>query len=235
MKKLLSLLLFFSYNLGADDNSIYVNQIGSNSSIDLEQLGSGNLIGGLLSTHGSMTPFDLDGENMTLDVNLIGNNQKMLGDINSDTFTGVFDFDGDTNSYTIQVDPTNTYSADNSNVNVDVDGSTNTFTLDLATNSLASGADIDTIVQGDSNTVNIDLDVDSATNYVDLDGDQNSLDYNGDGYAGAFFKLEHDGSSRSFDVDQQSTLDNDYLWIISNGSNGSLCVQQSDSGTSLSC
>ena len=172
---------------------------------------------------------------MTLDVNQIGNNNKMLGDINSDTFTGIFDFDGDTNSFTIQVDPTNTYSADNSNVNVDVDGSTNTFTLDLATNSLSSGADIDTIVQGDSNTLNIDLDVDSATNYIDLDGDSNTVNYDGDGYASGYFKLEHDGNSRSFAVDQQSTLDNDWLRIVSDGNNGTVCVNQDDQGTAVGC
>ena len=248
MKKLISMLdctlfsvaviagsVYLFNEVRADDNEIYVDQVGATANIDLEQLGSGNIIGGLLSTHGSMTPFDLDGATMTLDVNQIGNNNKMLGDINSDTFTGVFDFDGDTNSFTIQVDPTNTYSADNSNVNVDVDGSTNTFTLDLATNSLSSGADIDTIVQGDSNTVNIDLDVDSATNYIDLDGDSNTVNYDGDGYASGYFKLEHDGNSRSFAVDQQSTLDNDWLRIVSDGNNGTVCVNQDDQGTAVGC
>ena len=219
----------------ADDNEIFVDQVGATANIDLEQLGSGNIIGGLLSAHGSMNPFDLDGATMTLDVNQIGNNNKMLGDINADTFTGIFDFDGDTNSYTIQVDPGNANSADNANVNVNVDGSTNTMSLDLATNALSSGADIDTIVQGSSNTVHIDLDVDSGTNYIDLDGDSNTVDYNGDGYAGVYFKLEHDGSTRSFDIDQQSTQDNDWLRVLSNGSGGSVCINQSDQGTSTSC
>ena len=235
MKKLISLFLLLSCSAIADDNEIYVDQVGATANIDLEQLGSGNIIGGLNSAHGSMTNFDLDGASMTLDVNQIGNNNKMLGDINAASFTGLFDFDGDTNSYTIQVDPGNANSADNANVNVNVDGSTNTMTLDLATNALASGADIDTIVQGSSNTVNIDLDVDSATNYIDLDGDSNTVNYDGDGYAGAYFKLEHDGGSRSFDIDQQSTVDNDWLRVISNGSNGSVCINQSDQGTSTSC
>ena len=230
------LAFLFAYSLSySDDNEIYVDQVGATANIDLEQLGSGNIIGGLQSAHGSMTPFDLDGATMTLDVNQIGNNNKMLGDINADTFTGLFDFDGDTNSYTIQVDPTNTYIADNSDVNVNVDGSTNTMTLDLATNALASGADIDTIVQGDSNAVHVDLDVDSATNYIDFDGDSNNIDYNGDGYAGAYFKIEHDGNSRTFDIDQQSTQDNDWLRVISDGNNGTFCIQQNDQGTSTSC
>lgn len=235
MKKLISLMLFLSLSVVADDNEIYVDQVGATANIDLEQLGSGNIIGGLLSAHGSMTNFDLDGTSMTLDVNQIGNNNKMLGDINADTFTGLFDFDGDTNSYTIQVDPTNANSADSSNVNVNVDGSTNTMTLDLAKTSLSSGADIDTIIQGNSNTVNIDLDVDSATNYIDFDGDSNTIDYNGDGYAGAYFKIEHDGSTRAFDIDQQSTQDNDWLRVVSDGSGGTFCIQQSDQATSTSC
>lgn len=230
------LAFLFAYSLSySDDNEIYVDQAGSSASIDIEQLGSGNLVGGLNSSAGSMTPLDLDGATMSLDLNLIGDSNKFLGDITSDSFTGIFDLDGDSNQYTIQVDPTNSYSADNANVNVDVDGSTNTMTLDLATNSLSSGADIDTIVQGSSNTVNIDLDVDSATNYIDLDGDSNTVNYDGDGYAGAYFKLEHDGGSRSFDIDQQSTVDNDWLRVISNGSNGSVCINQSDQGTSTSC
>jgi len=230
------LAFLFAYSLSySDDNEIYVDQVGATANIDLEQLGSGNIIGGLNSAHGSMNPFDLDGATMTLDVNQIGNNNKMLGDINADTFTGIFDFDGDTNSYTIQVDPGNANSADNANVNVNVDGSTNTMSLDLATNALSSGADIDTIVQGSSNTVHIDLDVDSGTNYIDLDGDSNTVDYNGDGYAGVYFKLEHDGSTRSFDIDQQSTQDNDWLRVLSNGSGGSVCINQSDQGTSTSC
>jgi|TARA_B100000073_G_scaffold327087_1_gene312404 hypothetical protein len=230
------LAFLFAYSLSySDDNEIYVDQAGASASIDIEQLGSGNLVGGLQSTAGNMTPFDLDGASMSLDLNLIGDSNLYRGDITADSFTGVFDIDGDSNSYTIQVDPSNSNNADSSNVNVDIDGSSNTMTLDLATNSLASGADIDTIVQGSSNTVHIDLDVDSATNYIDLDGDSNTVDYNGDGYAGAYFKLEHDGGSRSFDIDQQSTLDNDWLRVISSGSNGSVCINQSDQGTSTSC
>ena len=71
--------------------------------------------------------------------------------------------------------------------------------------------------------------------YIDLDGDSNTVTYDGDGYAGAYFKLEHDGSSRSFDIDQQSTQDNDWLRVVSDGNNGTFCIQQNDQGTSTSC
>ena len=62
-----------------------------------------------------------------------------------DSITGFFEFDGDSNTFTIQGDPTNTYGIDNSNYNVDVTGSTNTFTLDHGTTALAATLDLDWI------------------------------------------------------------------------------------------
>ena len=227
--------MLLSVNALASDNEIFVDQVGATANIDLEQLGSGNIIGGLTAVAGTMTALDLDGTSMTLDINQIGNANKFLGDMYADSYTGYFNFDGDTNTFTSKMDPNNTFGADNSNVNVQVTGGSNTMTLDLATVSLASGADIDWIIQGDSNVINSDLDVDSATQYIDLDGDSNTVTYDGDGYAGAYFKLEQDGSSRTFTIDQQSTLDNDWLRITSWGSNGSVCVNQDDQGTAVGC
>tara|TARA_R110002020_G_scaffold181450_3_gene376431 strand:+ start:3633 stop:4340 length:708 start_codon:yes stop_codon:yes gene_type:complete len=235
MNKLISLLLLLSVNALASDNEIFVDQVGATANIDLEQLGSGNIIGGLTAVAGTMTALDLDGTSMTLDINQIGNANKFLGDMYADSYTGYFNFDGDTNTFTSKMDPNNTFGADNSNVNVQVTGGSNTMTLDLATVSLASGADIDWIIQGDSNVINSDLDVDSATQYIDLDGDSNTVTYDGDGYAGVYFKLEQDGNSRAFTVDQQSTLDNDWLRITSWGSNGTVCVNQDDQGAAVGC
>ena len=56
--------------------------------MDLEQLGSGNIIGGIDATAGSMTALDLDGTAMTLDINQIGDSNKFLGDITADSYTG---------------------------------------------------------------------------------------------------------------------------------------------------
>ena len=94
------------------DNEIYVDQSGATANIDLEQLGSGNIIGGLQSSAGSVSPLDLDGLTMTLDINQIGDTNKFLGDIYGDSITGFFEFDGDSNAFTIQghrVPPMNLY------------------------------------------------------------------------------------------------------------------------------
>ena len=69
------------------DNEIYVDQSGNTASIDLEQLGSSNLIGGSSAVSGTMTALDLDGISMTLDINQIGSSNIFRSDaIDGDNF-----------------------------------------------------------------------------------------------------------------------------------------------------
>ena len=217
------------------DNEIYVDQSGATANIDLEQLGNSNIIGGLNSVAGTLTALDLDGLNLTLDINQIGNSNKFLGDILGDNITGFFEFDGDSNAFTIQGDPTDTYGIDSSDYNVDVTGNSNTFTLDTGTSALAGTLDLDWIINGDSNTFDFDINYDGATNYVDVDGDSNTVNFTGSGYAGGYFYLDQTGNSRTFNVTQSSTLVSDWLKITSVGNNGTVCVVQNDQGTSTSC
>jgi hypothetical protein len=239
MKKLLLLLMLSSPLYGAD-NEIYIDQSSgsSNTNIDLEQLGSGNIIGGADATAGAsnMTPLDLDGTAMTLDINQIGDSNKFLGDIWADSYTGFFEFDGNSNTFNMNTDKTNTFGADSSNVNVDVTGNSNTFTLNHATVAQATTLDLDWIINGSSNSITAAIDIDAATNYMDIDGSDNTVTYDGDGYAGGYFWLDHTGSNRTFNIQQQSTQDNDWLKIISVGStSSSVCVIQNDQGTSTGC
>ncbi len=221
--------------LYAADNEIYIDQSGTTANIDLEQLGNSNIIGGLNSVAGTLTALDLDGINLTLDINQIGNTNKFLGDILGDNITGFFEFDGDSNTFTIQGDPTDTYGIDSSDLDVDVTGSSNTFTLDFGTSALAGTLDLDWIINGDSNTFDFDINYDGATNYVDVDGDDNTVNFTGSGYAGGYFYLDQTGDNRTFNIQQLSTQDNDWLKILSNGNNGTVCVIQNDQGTSTSC
>ena len=232
MKKLLPLLLVgFLYA----DNEVYIDQSGNNANIDLEQLGSSNIIGGLNATSGTMTALDLDGLNLTLDINQIGSSNKFLGDILGDNITGFFEFDGDSNDFTIQVDPTDTYGADDGDFNVDVTGSSNDFTLDIGTTALASTLDLDWVIQGDSNTLDFDINYDLGTSYVDIDGDSNTVNFSGSGKQGGYFYLDQTGNGRTYNITQSSTLAADWLKIISTGDNGTVCVIQNDGGTSTSC
>jgi hypothetical protein len=238
MKQLILISLIAMINVSTiygADNEIYVDQSGATANIDLEQLGSGNIIGGLNSVAGTLTALDLDGISLTLDINQLGDTNKFLGDILGDNITGFFEFDGDSNTFTIQGDPTNTYGINNSNYNVNVTGSTNTFTLDHGTSALAATLDLDWIIQGDGNTFDFDINYDGGTSYVDVDGDSNTLNFTGSGYAAGYFYLDQTGNSRTFNITQSSTLDNDWLKIIFSINNGTVCVIQNDQGTSTSC
>ena len=217
------------------DNEGYVNQTGNNANIDLEQLGSSNIIGGLEAATGNMTPLDLDGLNLTLDINQIGDSNTFLGDILGDNITAFFEFDGDSNDFTIQVDPTNTYGADDGNFNVEVTGSSNEFELDIGTTALASTLDLDWIIQGDSNELDFSINYDLGTNYVDIDGDSNTVNFTGSGKQGGYFYLDQTGNGRTYNITQSSTLAADWLKIISTGNTGTVCVIQNDGGTSTSC
>ncbi len=234
MNRLLFLIALLGFLVKAD-NEIYINQVGATLNLDVEQLGSSNIIGGLDAVTGTMTAFDLTGANMTLDINQLGDTNKFLGDIVLDSLTGFFEFDGSGNNFEIQVDPTNTYSADGGNYYVDVTGSSNDFELNIATNALSEYLDLDWIINGDSNQLDFTIDIDSATSYVDIDGDSNIVNYTGSGYAGGYFYLDQTGNSRTFNITQSSTLDTDWLKIISSGNSGTVCVIQNDQGTSTSC
>ena len=227
-------MMIASPTYGAD-NEIYIDQSGATANIDLEQLGSGNIMGGLNSVAGTLTALDLDGLNLTLDINQIGDSNKFLGDITGDSVTGFFEFDGDSNTFTIQADPTNTYGIDNSNFNVDATGSSNTFTLDVGTSAMASNTDLDWIINGSSTTLDFDINYDGGTSYVDIDGDSNEVTFTGSGYAGGYFYLDQTGNSRTFNIQQLSTLDNDWLKILSTGNSGTVCVIQNDGGTTVGC
>ena len=233
--KLMSLVMLMSASIYGADNEIYIDQSGATANIDLEQLGSGNIMGGLNSVAGTLTALDLDGLNLTLDINQIGDSNKFLGDILGDDITGFFEFDGDSNTFTIQADPTNTYGIDNSNFNVDATGDSNTFTLDVGTSAMASNTDLDWIINGSSNTFDFDINYDGGTSYVDVDGDSNNVTFTGSGYAGGYFYLDQTGNSRTFNIQQLSTLDNDWLKILSTGNSGTICVIQNDGGTAVGC
>ena len=241
MKKLIYVILFMSLSLVAD-NEISVTQAGNSAAIDLEQLGSSNLIGGTSAESGSMTALDLDGVSMILDINQIGSSNVFRSDaIDGDNFTGFFEFIGDSNAFDILMDSTGLIDSDYVNLNINVTGSSNTFDLAIAEDDDASYLDLDWIITGGSNEFDFDIDYANAINYVDVNGSSNTLNFSGSGYAGntssdsGYFYLDLDGSSNTIDVTQSSTLARDYLKIISNTSNSNICIKQDDSGGSTSC
>jgi hypothetical protein len=241
MKNKFLIGLLFSVSVLAD-NEVHVDQSGNSASIDLEQLGSSNLIGGTQATSGTMTALDLDGVSMTLDINQIGSSNIFRSDaIEGDNFTGFFEFDGDSNVFDLLLNSTGLITADYVNMNIDVTGSSNTFDLKAGEDDDVSYLDLDWIISGDSNDFDFDIDYENATNYVDVNGSSNTINFLGNGYGGStssdagYFYLDLDGSSNTFNIKQQSTLARDWISITSSASNSNICIIQSDGGTTTSC
>lgn len=232
--------LFLSIGLYAD-NEIYIDQTGNNASIDIEQLGSTNLIGDTDAVAGTMTAAVLNGTSMTLDINQIGSSNKFLTDgIFGNSLIGFFEFDGDSNTFEFSMDTTGLNTADSNDINIDITGSLNMTDIDIAEVSGASYLDIDWIIDGDSNDSEVDLDADYATMYMDIFGDSNDLTFIQSGYGASssdakYFYLDLDGSNNTAVIKQQSTLAADWLKIESNASNSNICVIQNDGGTTTSC
>lgn len=224
------------------DNEIYVDQSGNTASIDLEQLGSSNLIGGTSAVSGSMTALDLDGLSMTLDINQIGSNNIFRSDgIDANNLTAFFEYDGDSNVMDILLNSSGTITADYVNMLVDVTGSSNTFDLKVAENSDSSYLDLDWVVTGDSNQFDFDIDYANAINNVDVNGSSNTINFTASGYSGTtssdsgYFFMDLDGSSNTFNIIQSSTLARDWLKIETNTSNSNICITQNDGGTATGC
>tara|TARA_R100001163_G_scaffold59271_1_gene47961 strand:- start:58 stop:774 length:717 start_codon:yes stop_codon:yes gene_type:complete len=233
-------MILFSATLLAD-NEIFVEQSGSNAAIDLEQLGSDNLIGGTSSVSGNLTALDLDGATMTLDINQIGSSNIFRSDaIDGGNFTGFFEFDGDSNEWDLLMNSTGLLSTDYVNLNIDVTGSSNTADIKIGEDDDASYLDLDWIILGDSNELDFDIDYEYATNYMDINGSTNTVNFSGSGYGASssdagYFYLDLDGSNNTLDITQASTLARDWLKITTNASNSNICVVQNDGGTATSC
>lgn len=233
-------LLLMSLGVLAD-NEIYVDQSGDNVAIDIEQVGSSNMIGGLSSTTGSLTAAILTGGSWTFDINQIGNSNKFLTDgILGSNLTGFFEFDGDSNDFEFSMDTSGLNGADFVNAFVDITGGSNTFDIDLGQVSDVSYLDLDLIVDGDSNDFTFDIDSTNYTSYVDIFGDSNTMTLTKSGYgtgtgSSGYFYLDLNGSTNTIDIEQTSTLALDWLKIESDASNSNICVVQSDGGTTTTC
>ena len=108
----------------------------------------------------------------------------------------------------------------------------------MGTSAAAGTLDLDWIIQGSNNTITSSINIDQATNYMDIDGSDNTITYVGTGVnasSGGYMWLDHTGGSRTINVTQASLLNNDWVKITSNGSNGTFCVDQDDGGTTVGC
>lgn len=156
MKRLLFIGLFL---LGmpafAAENQIFIQQTNAtNSQIDIEQLGSGNIIADDESDTSTVdAAMNIDGTGLDFNLDQIGDSNQFLTDIVGDDGTYNFSFTGDTNIFTSQFNSEGTYSMDMMDLSSITIGSGNDFTVNIAEGADASDGIIDWEFDGSDNTI----------------------------------------------------------------------------------
>lgn len=81
--------MIFSLSAYAADNSIYIDQSGDNSTIDITQTGAGNVIRGIQGVGtGNTTPAKIYGGSNTIDIQQIGSTNTLNLGVNTSIATG---------------------------------------------------------------------------------------------------------------------------------------------------
>ena len=105
-RSVLSLVLFgFALTSYAADNQIYIVQTNAtNSQIDIEQLGSGNIVADNASNTTTVNAaMNINGTGLNFNLDQIGNSNKFLTDLNGNDGTYNFTFTGGSNVFTGQL------------------------------------------------------------------------------------------------------------------------------------
>ena len=134
----------------ADDNEVLLDQTGDNLTLTILQAGYGNTLSGDAT---QSTDFVINGASLIIDIIQDGNNNDMFGSFKLDgSGSSVLDFYqlGDGNIWDINVG-SNTFSADYTDMLVDIQGDGNLFDADIGVNDNAEYVNFDLVILGSRN------------------------------------------------------------------------------------
>ena len=204
-------------------NSIFIEQVGDNSTITIVQKGQNNRIGS------EQNRLMLDGNGQIINTTQEGNNNLIQGSIiQADNVSTDTIVTGDSN--TITYDRGDAASVAASTETVAVTGSSNTLTFNQGTAASATGATQTIAVTGDTNTLTSTINADDVANTKTIAGDGNTITTVQNGTAGKNIEMILTGNTNTVTVNQQSTANVDTLKINSTGSNGTITVNQCSAG-----
>lgn len=163
MKKILWAIPFVLLTAGSYANELYVAQIGDGLQLDLTQTGSGNSVGT------SSLDMVLEGDDMTFSITQIGDSNTVVATIKGDTYTGTWDFTGNSNAIDLQCSPTGISNCNAATMLLTVNGDLNTFDFDIGTVNDASSSNVTFTVDGDNNVIESSIDGTNAVLNITID------------------------------------------------------------------
>ena len=227
MKKITFLVISLMTSASANaqsTNSIYIDQEGDGSTINLTQEGEGNTIGASESTR-----FVLEGDSQTVTVKQDGNNNVIQGSVgdaaNIDYGTTVT---GDNNEITY--DQGGSGSIAGSKQTLTVTGSSNELTFNQGTIASATGATQTISITGDTNTLTSTINTDDVVNTKTIVGSGNVITTVQNGLAGKNIEMLLTGSTNNITVNQKSTDNVDTIKIDSASEGSTLIINQCNTG-----
>ena len=173
--KLFIMILLFSISSYAADNSIYIDQSGDNSTIDVTQTGAGNVIRGIQGVGtGNTTPAKIYGNNNLVDIQQIGSTNTLNLGINTSTAAGraygidlTYYVTG--NNGTATINSNNTGSGTSGSNFIDVRQTGNSAGINL--NILGSKNDFTAVTSGGaSNTITATINADETVSNISMTG-----------------------------------------------------------------
>ena len=236
-KYILGLTLLFSTSLvmaqATDDNEINIEQDGDTLTLYIDQYGYGNKIG-LNNFSASSAAMPITGTSLTFNIDQIGNENLLFGEVDADSSTYNLLFTGDSNIWDWDIGSTGT--SDDSAYDVDITGDSNSMDLDQGFNATAERLDFDLTLVGDSNIFDIDIDVDDAVWNVDITGGSNNINTLQKDGAEHEINLTHVGSGADIDINQISgtcptgiTTCNGIITLDIDSENATIQINQKDS------
>lgn len=163
MKKILIGVIFSLLATGSWANELYVAQIGDGLQLDITQTGSGNAIGT------SSADMVLEGDDMTFSITQIGDSNTIVATIKGDTYTGTWDFTGNSNAIDLQCSAAGAANCDAVTMLLTVNGDSNTFDFDIGNVNDASSANVTFTVDGDNNVIESSINGTNAVLNVTID------------------------------------------------------------------
>ena len=202
MNKILSLVLLLSTSFvfaqATDDNEIRIDQEGDTLTLYIDQVGFGNKISQTSAFDDKMV---ITGTTLTIDIDMIGNQNLLFGPVASDNSDYDLILTGDSNSIDWNIG--DNASADDSSIQFTLTGDSNTFDLDQGFSFSAERLDADLVLVGNSNVFDVDWESDDLVWNFDITGDSNNINtLQKDGEQEINFELT--GDSADVDINQIS-------------------------------
>jgi len=202
VKILGAILLMMSMSLYSADNSIYIDQVGGSSTIDITQDGSANKVFGVGDSEGTAATFT--GDSQTIDIRQVGGSNILGIDLDTTVTSGVgidltYYITGSNSVASIDVNGDGLGTASNNTIDIRMTGDYNDLFADI----LGTGNSLTATATGGSyNDFNFTINADDTTTNVGISGGASNVTTLNLSSDGATVDITSVGASNTYSATQ---------------------------------